>query len=241
MKKTQYVTLLLIVILLALVACSPSTVSPPSKLTPTTPVPIPLGEAPPKEVVYIDVPYTVMVDYEEIETYYVDEPYQEIRDVNETLKYRIILASPDRPQLDFVNMSKYSGNFTVRFNFYTMDKGKYHELQKKYPQGFQVIEEIGIFYVKDITSRDVLMELGFKEFILEKSLYLEPDERVLVWWSVEELTGREEREMFSICQWEILPGEVEIKEIVTKYRQVSKQRVVIKQREETRYNKVPLP
>jgi len=182
-----------------------------------------------------EVPYTVMVDYEETETYYESEPYEELRNVTQPLEYQVInwgYGGYDKldgsyvcgPHYKIMNRAEAAGYFTFRLVLYIMDRDKYLDLQWKYPNG--------------ITNE--VLESEFDKLILEENAYLKPEEIGEAAWSIEELIGKECTEVEAIPNWEILPQETTEQKMVTEYHQVEKQRTVTRQRQETRYKKVTL-
>jgi hypothetical protein len=165
-----------------------------------------------------DVAYAVTVDYEDAVTYYEEEPYEETETYYKPLEYQL----EEQPfgthgwdsglYFTLMNCSDIAGNFTFRMTTYCME-GQ--------------IPEDAIFSDSQIT-------------ILEKIIYLEPQETVEVHWSSDE-TGMAHATNFQCyLGWEILPEEVERERTVIKYRQVEKQRIVMRQRQEIRYKKVTL-
>ena len=205
------------------------------------------------------VPYTVTVDYEDIETYYEnepyevmetyyeDEPYQELQNVTEPLEYQLLGSGYGGyikldgsyicgPHKKIVNRAEVAGYFTFRCPFYFIDEDKYDDLRWQYPDG--IPEEV--------------RESEYGKLYLEETVYLRPGERGEAAWSVDELIGEECNEVRAFCLWEIVPEEittekmvtvyhqVERQRLVTEYRQVEKQRTVTKQRPETHYKKVTL-
>jgi len=175
------------------------------------------------QVPMIQVPYTVMVDYEDTETYYEDEPYlatesyieqvplefsadgyvtTETHEEHHTIiigdvvfQDEIVEVESDVANVDVTNFDDVSGNFTVSFS------------------GFQPM---------------------FGQISLTRTLALGPGQ-----------TGTGECPAEStIDDWdyEVTPDTkgVEKERTVTKYERVEKQRTVTKQRPETRYRRVPV-
>jgi len=163
------------------------------------------------------VAYTVMVDYQDTETYYEDE----LQEVTEPLEYQDLGwgFSGGGPHFKLMNRGEVAGHFTIRLILYTMEKDEYLDLVWEYPHGLP--EEV--------------IESKFEKLVTEEVLYLEPREIGEVDWSWEELAIDPARIEYD-GRWQILPDEVTRVESV----QVEKQRTVTKQRPETRYKKVTL-
>ena len=166
------------------------------------------------------VAYTVMVDYEDIETYYEDEPYQETETYTE-----------DVP-------------LSFEANAY-VDEDVIYEHQQIIIGGIvfqdEIVEvpiEIACVKVKntdDIAGDFIVSFSGFEPMFGEHSLT-----RTLSLGPGEQETAECPADSIEDWDYEVTPGskEVEGERIVTKYNQVEKQRTVIKQRPETRYEKV---
>jgi len=159
------------------------------------------------------VAYTVMVDYEDIETYYENEPYEDIETYTETipLDYEVVESEAyiegTTPVVSVAvqNTDSVSGIFTV---FLSIRSNIWGEL----------------IYFLDYD---------------EKELYLEPGETGTATNRANDVNVEENDWSWS---YDVTPGtkEVEKERVVTKYRQVEKQRTVTRQRQETRYKKVTL-
>jgi len=159
------------------------------------------------------VAYTVMVDYEDTETYYESEPYEDIEIYTETipLEYEVVESDIDvEGQTATVsvvvrNQDSVSGTFTV-----------------------------DLFIRSDIWG-ELIYFLAYDE----KQLYLKPGETGTAEHRANDVNVEENDWSWS---YEVTPGmkEVEQERTVTKYRQVEKQRTVTNQRQETRYKKVTL-
>jgi len=206
------------------------------------------------------VAYTVMVDYEDTETYYENEPYQVVENYTETVLcdykvtksydeivkvlYRDDEEIPGVPRevgfgdpapkgfVTVKNTDDAAGTFTIHFSFWEWDE---------YMSGFFPVER-------------------YQEGEVE--LYIEPGESdTAVFLAYRLGTGTGEggmKEFFDFDTWEPFyisyePGgwgweytiteatkTIEQERTVTRYRQVEKQRTVIKQHQETRYKKVTL-
>ena len=166
------------------------------------------------------VAYTVIIDYEDIETYYEDEPYE----VTEN----------------------YTENVPLSFeaNGY-VEEDVIYEHQQIIISGIVFQDEIvevpiyiacvNVENTDDVAGEFIISFSGFEpmfgEISLTTTLSLAPDEQETA-----------ECPADSIDDWsyEVTPStkEVEAQRTVTKYRQVEKQRTIIKQRQETHYKRV---
>ncbi|MFW6105168.1 MAG: hypothetical protein ACOC7P_01140 [Chloroflexota bacterium] len=167
-----------------------------------------------------DVPYTVMVDYEDIETYYEDEPYEDIETYTETvpLDYEVVESDIDVGGLTATvsvvvrNKDDIAGTFTVALTII---------------YGCTFIGP-GSIEITSMFASD------------EKELYLKPNKTGTATFSADNPYPAN----CAVNSWdyEVTPGikEIEQERTVTKYRQVERQRTVTKQRQETRYKKVTL-
>jgi len=168
------------------------------------------------------VAYTVMIDYEDVETYYENEPYQ----VTEN----------------------YTEDVPLSFEADGYVKEDTIEERQQIVIGDIVIQDeivevpIEIAYVEventdNVAGEFVVSFSGFEpifgEISLTTTLSLNPGQQKTA-----------ECPADSIDDWsyEVTPStkEVEEERTVTKYRQVEKQRTIIKQRQETRYKRVTL-
>jgi len=168
------------------------------------------------------VAYTVMVDYEDTETYYEDEPYQATENYTENVP------------------------LTFEANAY-IDEDVIYEHQQIIIGGivFQdEIVEVPIYIacaevknIDDVAGEFIVSFSGFQPMFGEHSLT-----RTLDLSPGQEETAECPADSINDWSYEVTPGtkEVEAERTVTKYRQVEKQRTVIKQRPETRYKKVTL-
>lgn len=166
------------------------------------------------------VAYTVMVDYEDTETFYENEPYEDIETYTETvpLEYEVIESDIDvEGQAATVsvvvrNQDSTAGTFTMGLSII---------------YGCTFISPGSIELTSMVTSD-------------EQELYLEPDDTGTATYSAD--NPYPSNCGFDSWNYEVTPGtkEVEQERAVTKYRQVEKQRIVTKQRPETRYKKVTL-
>ena len=182
-----------------------------------------------------EVAYAVTVDYEDTETYYENEPYEELQDRTWSLGYQVInwgyggYGTLDGsyicgPHYKIMNRSEVAGHFTFHLVLYTIEEDKYLDIMWQY--GNVIPDEV--------------RESEFDKLILEEDVYLEPEEIGEAAWSMEDLIGKECTEVRTIKIWEIVPQEITEQTMVTKFRQVERQRTVTKQRQETRYEKVTL-
>jgi len=159
------------------------------------------------------VAYTVLVDYEDTETYYESEPYEDIETYTETvpLDYEVVeneaYIEGTTPVVSVAvqNTDSVSGTFTVRLSIRSNIWGE-------------------LIYFLDYD---------------EKELYLKPGETGTATNRADDVNAEENDWSWS---YDVTPAtkEVEKERPVTKYRQVEKQRTVTKQRQETRYKKVTL-
>ena len=167
-----------------------------------------------------DVPYTVMVDYEDTETYYENEPYEDTETYTETvpLDYEVVDTDIDvggqtvTVSATVRNKDNVAGTFTV-------------ELSMVYGCTFIGPGSIEITSLLDSDEDELHLEPNDTDTATYSSDNPYPMNCALDSWS-----------------YDVTPGtkEVERERTVTKYRQVEKQRTVTKQRQETRYKKVTL-
>ena len=166
------------------------------------------------------VPYTVMVDYEDTETYYEDEPYADVETYTEMvpLDYEVVESDMDveghtaTVSVVVRNQDDIAGTFTV-------------DLTVIY--GCTFIAP-GSIEITSMFASD------------ERELYLKPNKTGTATYSADNPYPAN----CDVDSWsyDVTPGtkELEKERTVTKYRQVEKQRTVIKQRQETRHKKVTL-
>lgn len=168
------------------------------------------------------VAYTVMVDYEDIETYYEDEPYQ----VTENYTEDVPLSFEDDGYVKEDTIEQ--RNRIVIGGIVIQD------------EIVEVPIEVACVEVEntdDIAGEFVVSFSGFEpmfgEPTLTKTLSLEPGKQE---------TAECPADSIDAWDYEVTPGtkEVEAERTVTKYRQVEKQRTVTRQRPENRYKKVTL-
>ncbi len=201
-----------------------------------------------------EVPYTVMVDYEDtetyyenepyedIETYYVDEPYEETNEILVPLQYQVVTGggSQSIQYCTIMNRDEVGGHFTFRQTIYVIDRDDWVDVEWEWEQGVHV---------------DYDSDPRFTRYDLEETIYLEPNETGEVRWDAQEIDGRPREEIwvngFGLSPV-IIPEEkivedtvikyrqVEKERMVTQYQEVEKERTVTKQRPETRYKKVTL-
>jgi len=168
------------------------------------------------------VPYTVMVDYEDTETYYENEAYN----ATETYTENVPLS---------FEANDYIKDDTILEHRQLIIGGIVFQ-----DEIVEVPIEIACVKVKntdDIVGTFTVSFSGFEpmfgEISLTRTLSLAPGQRETA-----------ECPADSIDDWdyEVMPGtkQVEQERTVTKYRQVEKQRTVTRQRQETRYRKVTL-
>ena len=160
------------------------------------------------------VAYTVMVDYENTETYYENE----LREVIEPLEYQVAqYGGGGGPHYTLINRDSVAGYFDICCTLYIMDEDTYYDLSWQY----------------DRIPIDVFKQHS-QQYILKDRVYLEPGEKGGVKWSWDDITSSDFYSYESF--WEVSPEQV----TKAKYVQVEKQRTVTKQRPETRYKKITL-
>jgi len=170
-----------------------------------------------------EVPYTVMVDYEDIETYYEDEPYEVTENYTEEVPLTFEADSYVDEDVTYEHHQIIIGDVVFQ----------------------DEIVEVTIYVAcVEVENRDDVagdftvsfsgFEPMFGEISLTRTLTLGPGDPGTAECPAES----------SIDDWdyEVTPGtkEIQAERTVTKYRQVEKQRTVTKQRQETRYKKVTL-
>jgi len=168
------------------------------------------------------VAYTVMVDYEDIETYYEDEPYEVTENYTENVPLSFEANGYVEEDVIYEHQQIIIGG-TV-----------FQDEIVKVPI---YIAYINVENTDDVAGEFVVSFSGFEpmfgELSLTTTLSLNPGQQKTA-----------ECPADSIDDWsyEVTPGtkEVEAQRTATKYRQVEKQRTVTKQRQETHYKKVTL-
>lgn len=212
------------------------------------------------------VAYTVIVDYQDVETYYVDEPYEDTETYYEeepyedvetyrvphrevtTEKYYIsvwpsdweVLEAISRYETAYVtlkNTSNIAGTFIVSFSFSVTS------LRRDWYDGHLYIETNN-----SEDEQEIYLKLGERGTVTSRAKYY--DETSSLTWSYAVFPEKEQVEMERM-----VPGpiewveeqrtvtkyrQVEKQRTVTKYKQVEKQRTVTKQREELKNKKVTL-
>ena len=169
------------------------------------------------------VAYTVMVDYEDIETYYEDEPYQD----TETYTEDVPLTFEADSYVDE----------TVTYEHHQLIIGGI-VFQDEIVEVTIYIASVEVKNTDDLAGEFAVSFSGFEpmfgEHSLTRTLSLGPGEQETAECPAES----------AIDDWDyaVTPGTkaVEKERTVTKYNQVEKQRTVIKQCQETRYKKVTL-
>jgi len=169
-----------------------------------------------------EVPYTIMVDYEDTETYYESEPYQE----TETYIEHVPLGFEADGYIEQDTISEHHQIIIGGIVFQD--------------EIVEVPIEIACVKVKntdDIAGNFTVSFSGFDPMFGELSLV-----RTLSLYPGQRQTAECPADSIANWSYEVMPGtkQVEQERIVTKYRQVEKQRTVTKQRQETRYKKVTL-
>jgi hypothetical protein len=162
------------------------------------------------------VAYTVMVDYQDTETYYEDEPYEVTETYSEAvpLDYEVVKTSGyidnEVPVVSVTlrNTDTTSGTFNVHFTI----------------------------KVSCMTITQSAINMWSTEYVNDKGLYLEPGQTKTASYHADDVD-------IGTCDWSwnyTVTGTktVEKQRTVTKYRQVEKQRTVTKQHPETRYKEV---
>lgn len=166
------------------------------------------------------VAYTVMVDYEDTETYYEDEAYNATETYTETLSldYEVI-DTEERINGDTATVSVVLRNQDSVAGTFIIDLSIIY--------GCTFIGPGSIELTSMIASD-------------ERELYLEPDDMGTATCSAD--NPYPSNCGFDSWNYDVIPSikEIEGEREVTKYRQVEKQRAVIKQRPETHYKKVTL-
>jgi len=167
------------------------------------------------------VAYTVMVDYEDTETYYENVAYNTTETYTEDVPLSYEADSYVRKVKGTETSSITIGGYTE-----TITKEGYLDIACVEVTNTDTIA--GTFEV----SFDVA-EPTFGELTLEHSALLEPGQNKVAECPADELGD---------WTYTVTPPtkEVEMERTVIKYEQVPKQRTVIKQRQETRYKKVTL-
>jgi len=166
------------------------------------------------------VAYTVMVDYEDIETYYVDEPYE----VTETYTKDVPLNFEAESYIETDIIEQHSQVIIGGIVFQD--------------EIIEVPIEIACVKVRntdDIAGDFVVSFSGFEPMFGEHSLTT-----TLNLYAGQQETAECPADSIDNWNYEVTPGTkgVEREREVTKYEQVEKQRTVIRQREEIRYKKV---
>lgn len=203
------------------------------------------------------VAYTVMVDYEDIETYYEEEPYQVPLDYEVIKSYTDTDSYKERRQIviggvvlqDEVvevfypigcvvlkNTANLSGTFNVQFTFYALDKldaamfGGFPDFKF---EDYFAAEDPDSFLDKldwDNLDWDKIM-IFCEEYNRQENITLQPGETGTVTVSVQDI---DINKMAWKSKYTIT------KPTKTEYKQVEKQRTVTKYRQETRYKSVTI-
>ena len=168
------------------------------------------------------VAYTVMVDYEDTETYYENEPYEVTENYTEDVPLSYEADSYVKADIVEEHQQIIIGDIVfqdeiveVPIEIACVDVENTDEISGEFVVSFSEIEPM------------------FGEYSLTRTLSLD---------SGEQDTAECPAESIDEWSYEVTPDtkEVQLERTVTKYRQVEKQRTVIKQRQETHHKKVTL-
>jgi len=194
------------------------------------------------------VAYTVMVDYEDTETYYEDEPYEAIETYYETepLAHKVVESYTDLDSYEVwrsgsghvevffpigcivvKNTDSAVGTVKIQFTFYQLTESKAEFLAEAFGQ----------------PKEEVVKTAGSK-YYGSGSLTLEPGKTGTIKYSFEGAIADKLIWDYYLWDWEYTITKAtkttERQRTITKYRQVEKERTVTKQRPETRYKKEAL-
>ena len=166
------------------------------------------------------VAYTVIIDYEDIETYYEDEPYEVTENYTENVPLSFEANGYVEEDVIYEHQQIIIGGIVF---------------QDEIVEVPIYIACVNVENTDDVAGEFIISFSGFEpmfgEISLTTTLSLAPDEQETA-----------ECPADSIDDWsyEVTPStkEVEAQRTVTKYRQVEKQRTIIKQRQETHYKRV---
>jgi len=205
------------------------------------------------------VAYTVMVDYQDTETYYEDEPYEKTETYTEKvpLDYKLIESYLDtdstfvqsriviggvviqdeivetRSPIGCVilkNMDSDLGSVKVYFSFYALEKWYYeHTDDFSWQEYKELLDPPYGEHGKPVGE-------SYHTYV---QLNLEPGETGTAKYTVHDI-DMDSDEFFWEFEVTQATKPVEKQRTVTKYKQVEKERTVTKQRPETRYKKVTL-
>jgi len=168
------------------------------------------------------VAYTVIVDYEDTETYYEDEPYQVTENYTEDVPLNFEANSYVETDVIYEHHQIIIGGIVfqdeivpVSIQIACVDVKNIDDVAGDFQVSFSVAEPM------------------FGDISLVSTLNLAPNQDGTAECPADEL---------GVWAYTVTPStkEVEQERIVTRYRQVEKQRTVTKQRPETRYKKVTL-
>jgi len=168
------------------------------------------------------VAYTVMVDYEDIETYYDNEPYQITENYTEDVPLSFEADGYIKADIIEEHQQIIIGGIVFQDEIVEV------EIQ---------VACVDVENTDDIEGNFTVSFSGFEPMFGDPSLT-----RTFNLSPGQEETAECPAESIDDWDYEVTPGtkEVEQERTVTKYRQVEKQRTVISQRPETRYKKVTL-
>lgn len=168
------------------------------------------------------VAYTVVVDYEDIETYYENVAYN----VTETYTEDVPLSFEASGYIETDTIEEHQQIIIGDVVFY--DEIVEIEIQ---------IAMVDVMNLDNVAGNFIVAFSGFEPMFGEPSLT-----RTLDLDPGEQETTECPAESIDSWSYEVTPGtkEIEGERTVTKYEQVEKQRTVIKERPETRYKKVTL-
>jgi len=166
------------------------------------------------------VAYTLMVYYEDVETYYEDEPYQVTENYTEDVPLEFRDSGYIRPE------TREEHHYTVIGDIIIQDEIVEVDIE---------VAKVDVMNLDNVPGNFTVTFSGFEpmfgEISLIATLHLDPGEQE---------TAECPAESINSWNYTVTPGtkEVEAQRTVTKYRQVEKQRTVTKQRQETHYKRV---
>jgi len=168
----------------------------------------------------ISAPYTVLVDYEDTETYYEDEPYQSTETYTENVPLTFETNAYVDEDVTYEHQQIIIGGIVF---------------QDEIVEVTIYIASVEVKNIDDVAGEFVVSFSGFQPMFGEHSLT-----RTLDLSPGQEETAECPADVINDWDYQVMPGTKEVAQqrTVTKYRQVEKQRTVIKQQQETRYKKV---
>jgi len=168
------------------------------------------------------VAYTVMVDYEDTETYYEDEPYQVTENYTENVPLSFEANAYVDEDVIYEHQQIIIGDIV------------FQDEMVEVPIYIACVE---VKNIDDVAGEFVVSFSGFEPMFGDPSLT-----RTFSLSPGQEETAKCPAESIDDWDYEVTPGtkEVEQERTVTKYRQVERQRTVTMQLQEVRYKKVTL-